>query len=215
MQIEEIVLKVVEALENQGVGIVCEERKIPVEISARHAHLSQKDVEILFGNGAMLTPDRPLSQTGQFLCKERVRLVGKKGVIENVAVLGPARKQSQVEISATDARALGIVPVLRESGKVSDSSAIVLMNGTNIVELSEGCIVAKNHIHMNPDDAKRLAVKDKQIVDVKIKSQRPLTFENVVIRVDPSFVLNMHIDFDEANATLLDKDSYGIIIDKG
>lgn len=204
LNIEEIVQKVVAALQTT-------ESSIPVEVSARHVHLSQTDVETLFGAGATLTPKRPLSQTGQFLSEERVRLVGPKGVLENVAVLGPARGASQVELSATDCRTMGVPIVLRESGDTKGSAPILLMNQNRLVKLSEGCIVAKNHIHMNPEDAQRLGVSDQEIVRVRVLSERPLIFDDVLIRVNPDFVLNMHVDFDEANACLADKNTFGVV----
>lgn len=186
-------------------------KKIPIEASGRHIHLSQKDSEILFGKDYKFTVIKELSQPGQFACKERVRLVGPKGVIEGVVVLGPERNKTQVELSLTDARLLGIKGVLRISGDINNTPGIIVTNGENILKLDEGVIVAKNHIHMTPEDAKNYNVKDGELVKIKVYSERPLIFEDVVIRVTKKSKLAMHIDYDEANACMLAKDSYGEI----
>lgn len=186
-------------------------KKIPIEASGRHIHLSQKDSEILFGKDYKFTVIKELSQPGQFACKERVRLVGPKGVIEGVVVLGPVRNKTQVELSLTDARLLGIKGVLRISGDINNTPGIIVTNGENILKLDEGVIVAKNHIHMTPEDAKNYNVKDGELVKIKVYSERPLIFEDVVIRVTEKSKLAMHIDYDEANACMLAKDSYGEI----
>lgn len=186
--------------------------RFQVEASARHVHLSKKDVEALFGEGYELTFARELSQPGQFLAKERVRLIGPKGVIENIAVLGPARDSSQVELSMTDTRQLGIKPVIRESGHIKDTPGVIIASGNGVIQLKEGVIVAKRHIHMKPADALRLGVKDKDIVSVKVHSQRPLVFEDVLVRVSESYGLTMHIDFDEANACALGASDMGEIV---
>jgi propanediol utilization protein len=171
---------------------------IAVEISARHVHLSEKDALALFG--APLTPARDLSQPGQFLCKERVRLIGPNGVIDNVAILGPVRPSSQVEISKTDARALGTEAVVRQSGDTKGTPGIILASRTGFVGLREGVIVASRHIHMTPDDARRFNVADKDSVSVRVDSDRPVIFEDVVVRVNDNFRLAMHIDSDEGNS---------------
>lgn len=186
-------------------------KKIPIEASGRHIHLSQKDSEILFGKDYKFTVIKELSQPGQFACKERVRLVGPKGVIEGVVVLGPVRNKTQVELSLTDARLLGIKGVLRISGDINNTPGIIVTNGENILKLDEGVIVAKNHIHMTLEDAKNYNVKDGELVKIKVYSERPLIFEDVVIRVTEKSKLAMHIDYDEANACMLAKDSYGEI----
>ena len=171
---------------------------IPVEISARHVHLSEKDALDLFG--APLTPTKDLSQPGQFLCKERVRLIGPKGVIDNVAILGPARPSSQVEISKTDARALGTEAVIRQSGDIQGTPGIILASQTGFVGLREGAIIAARHIHMTPGDARRFHVADNELVSVRIDGDRPAILENVVVRVSDKFRLAMHIDSDEGNS---------------
>ncbi len=170
---------------------------IPVELSARHIHLCQADVDQLFGG--TLTNDRPLSQPGQFLCKEKVRLIGPRGIIDRVAVLGPVRKESQVEISMTDARSLGIESPLRQSGDITDTPGIVLASSKGIVSLREGVIVAGRHIHMPTGDAQRFGVVDGEKVSVHVKGQRPVIMEDVLVRVNDNFKLAMHIDLDEGN----------------
>lgn len=171
---------------------------IPVELSARHAHLSEEHAIALFG--APLTPARDLSQPGQFLCKERVRLIGPKGVMDNVAVLGPSRGDSQVEISKTDARALGVDVPVRQSGDVAGTPGIILASHTGFVALEQGVIVAARHIHMTPEDAQRLCVADKALVSVRLDTGRPVILEDVLVRVHPQFKLAMHIDSDEGNS---------------
>jgi propanediol utilization protein len=170
---------------------------IPVELSARHVHLSEADAMELFGHP--LTPKRDLSQPGQFLAEERVRLIGPKGVMDNVAVLGPSRSATQVEVSKTEARALGVNPPVRMSGDVKGSPGIILASQSGIVGLEEGVIVAARHIHMSPEDARRLHLTDNERVSVHIDSERPVTLEDVVVRVSDQFKLSMHIDPDEGN----------------
>ena len=174
------------------------DRQIPVELSARHVHLSAADVATLFGHD--LTDARELSQPGQFLCKERVKLIGPRGEIENIAILGPARSRTQVEISLTDARILGAQPPVRQSGDVAGSAGIQIATERATVTLDEGLIVAARHLHMHPDDAQRFGVKDKDMVRVRVGKARKLTFEDVLVRVNPEYRLAMHIDFDEGNA---------------
>ncbi|WP_136805654.1 phosphate propanoyltransferase [Desulfosediminicola flagellatus] len=182
---------------------------IPVELSARHAHLSEEDCLALFGGP--LTHVRELSQPGQYLCKERVRLIGPKGVMDNVAVLGPARSSSQIEISKTDARILGIDAPVRQSGDTAGTPGIVLASQTGIVGLEEGVIIASRHIHMSPEDAKKFGVSDKDKVSVHFDSDRPLTLRDVLVRVHESFKLAMHIDPDEGNSAGWDKTVSGRI----
>ncbi len=184
--------------------------EIPVELSARHVHLSEKDAYELFGGP--LTNVRALSQPGQFLCEERVRLIGPKGVIDNVAVLGPVRGHSQVEISKTDARILGTVVPVRQSGDINGTPGIILASQTGIVGLEEGLIVAGRHIHMTPHDAIRFGVSDKDMVSVHLNSERPVILEDVLVRTNDNFELAMHIDLDEGNGSGWDKNVYGRII---
>ena len=171
-----------------------------VETSARHIHLCPADLETLFGAGAELHNKKDLSQPGQFACEEKVQLVGPKGSLM-VSVLGPTRKDTQVELSFTDARTLGLngVPV-RESGDVAGTPGLKLVGPAGEVALAQGVIIAKRHIHMTPADAEAFGVADKDIVSVKLDTARPLIFGDVVVRVSPSYALAMHIDTDEANA---------------
>lgn len=205
--INEILGGVVQTLVNQlkegnaPLADVCDDagETIPVELSARHVHLSEADAIELFGHP--LTPVRDLSQPGQFLAEERVRLIGPKGVMNNVAVLGPSRGASQVEISNTDARILGVKAPVRQSGDTQGTPGIILATENSIVGLEEGVMVASRHIHMNPEDARRLCVSDNQLVSVRLDSERPVTLENVLVRVNEQFKLALHIDPDEGNGS--------------
>ena len=171
---------------------------IEMEASGRHVHVTKDQAVSLFGHG--LTPDKPLSQPGQWVAKERVTLVGPRGEFQNVAVLGPERKEGQVEISLTDGRALGIKPPVRPSGDVKDSPGAVLRGSVGEVSLSRGVIAAQRHIHITPADASRFGVRDKQIVKLQTYTARPLVFEEVLVRVSDDFATRVHLDIDEANA---------------
>ena len=187
--------------------------KVIVETSARHVHLSEEHIAILFGAGHELTFKKDLSQPGQFACEERVSIVGPKNTIKNVIVLGPARKASQVEVSLTDARTLGVSAPVRESGDVANSGPCKLVGPCGEVELSEGVIVAKRHIHFTPAEAAEAGVEDKQIVMVKVESaDRTTIFGDVVVRVHPNFSAAMHIDTDESNAACAFGQIYGEIL---
>lgn len=187
--------------------------KFLVETSARHVHLTDADIETLFGKGAKLTHKKDLSQPGQFACEERVTLVGPKKSIPNVIILGPARKATQVEVSFTDARTLGVTAPVRESGDIAGSGACKIVGPAGEIDLTEGVIVAKRHIHMTPDDAARFGVKDKEIVKVALESDgRSTIYGDVVVRVNPNFALAMHIDTDEANAACAFGTFYGEIV---
>lgn len=188
-----------------------EKRKIPIEASGRHIHLSQTDAKILFGENYEFNILKELSQPGQVAYKERLRIVGPKGVIEGVVILGPFRDKTQVELSMTDCKLLGIKPVIRNSGDTFETPGAIILNGDKIVKIQEGVIVANRHIHMTPEDASNLCVKDKDIVNVKVMSERPVIFEDVLVRVSSNFKLNMHIDYDEANACYYTNATYGII----
>ncbi len=171
-----------------------------VETSARHIHLTHEAVETLYGKGAVLEVKKWLSQPGQFACaNEKITLVGPKGSL-SVSVLGPERPQNQVELSFTDARALGVTPPVRESGDLAGTPGIKLVGPAGELEINEGCIVAKRHIHMTPADAEKFGVADKDIVKVRLDTARPLVFDDVVVRVSPKYALAMHIDTDECNA---------------
>ncbi len=187
--------------------------KFLVETSARHVHLSQADIETLFGAGYTLTHKKDLSQPGQFACEERVTLVGPKKPIANVIILGPARPATQVELSFTDARTLGVSAPVRESGDVAGSGACKIVGPAGEVEIPEGVIVAKRHIHMTPADAEKFGVSDKEIVNVKLAScGRTTVFGDVVVRVSDKFALAMHLDTDEANAAAAFGEFYGEIV---
>ena len=184
-----------------------------VETSARHVHVTAEDLEILFGKGATLTNKKDLSQPGQFACEERVNVVGPKGGLKNFSILGPVRPATQIEVSATDARALGVTAFIRESGDIAGTAGCKLVGPCGEVELSEGVIVAKRHIHMTPADAEAFQVKDKDIVWVKVATpERSIVFGDVVVRVSPKFALAMHIDTDESNAANAFKNDGGEII---
>jgi len=174
---------------------------IPVEVSARHVHLSKEHICELFGYEYELAKKKDLSQPGQFQYNERVMLIGPKGVLGGVAVLGPPRYKTQVEITRTDAFALGIDPPVRDSGDLGKSGTLFIAYDKSIVKGEESVIIAKRHIHMTKKDSQRFNVHDKQVVSVKIYGQRPLIFEDVLVRVSDSYALRMHIDFDEANAS--------------
>ncbi|NMC56920.1 MAG: phosphate propanoyltransferase [Eubacteriaceae bacterium] len=178
--------------------------KIPVSLSNRHIHLKKEDVKTLFGKDD-LTYKSDLSQPGQFACEEQVVIVGPKGSIDKVRILGPVRPDSQVEILTGDCFKLGIMAPIRESGKIEGTPGCKLVGPAGEVELSNGVIVASRHIHMSEDDAKQFGVKDKDIVKVKIGGDRGLVFENVLVRVSPKFALDMHIDSEEGNAAGVDR----------
>lgn len=204
--------QIIERIANEIVNELKEKIFIPVEASGRHIHLSRADADSLFGEGYQFTKVKDLSQPGQYACKERVTVTGPKGSLHNVIVLGPERKQSQMEVSLTDALALGIKAPVRQSGDTKGSPGITVTNGSRSVTLAEGIIVAKRHIHMTPEDAQKFNVKDGEIVKVKVSGSRPVIFEDTVVRVSKDFRTYMHIDYDEANACGYNKDSWGIIV---
>lgn len=191
------------------------EKKVLVETSARHVHLTEEQIEVLFGKGAKLTHKKDLSQPGQFACEERVSVVGPKKQIDRVIILGPARKAGQVEISFTDARTLGIDAPVRESGDVAGTPGCKLVGPCGELELSEGVIVAKRHVHLDPATAEQFGVSDKQIVSLRIDNGlgRTTVFGDLVVRVSPSFAPAVHLDTDESNAACAFGVCYGEIID--
>lgn len=206
MEIDELVKIIKQRLSEQNNVI-----KIPIEASGRHIHLSKKEADILFGKDYNFTITKKLSQIGEYACKERIRLIGPKGMLENVVIIGPLREKTQVEISLTDSKILGVEGILKNSGSIENTPGILLSNGEKIIRVDQGVIIAKNHLHMNKKEANILNVKDKDVIKVKIYSKRPLIFEDVTVRVQENFCLSMHIDYDEANAAFLSKDSYGVI----
>ena len=171
---------------------------VELEASGRHVHVTREQAQILFGHG--LTAKRPLSQPGQYLANERVTVIGPKGTFQNVAVLGPERPEGQVEVSLTDARALGLEVPVRLSGHVQGSPGGILEGPKGRVELPQGFIAARRHIHMTPEDAARFGVKDGQVVGLQVFTRRPLIFEDTVVRVHKDFATYVHLDYDEANA---------------
>ena len=186
-----------------------------VETSARHVHVSQADLETLFGAGYQLTPKKDLSQPGQYACAERVDVVGPKKTLTGVSILGPVRKETQVEISLTDARSIGVSAPIRESGDTAGSGACKLVGPCGEVELTQGVIAAKRHIHMTPADAAEMDVKDKDVVCVKVETDgRSTIFGDVVVRVNENFALAMHIDTDESNAAACGRNQMGEIVMK-
>lgn len=177
--------------------------KVMVETSAHHVHVSDADLEVLFGKGATLTNKKDLSQPGQFACVEKVEVVGPKGSM-SMSILGPTRKETQVEVSLTDARKLGVSAPIRESGDLDGTPGCVLRGPAGEITLEKGLIAAKRHIHFDPASAEEAGVKDKQIVSVKVDyNGRALVFGDVVCRVSPSYALAMHVDTDESNAAAL------------
>ena len=192
------------------VGQIMERLFVEMEASGRHVHLTEGQIQTLFGHS--LTPAKPLSQPGQFAAKERLTVVSPKGKLENVAVLGPARKEGQVELSLTDARALGLSAPVRLSGDVADSPGVTLIGPRGQVDLVRGVIAARRHIHLTPADAARFGVKDKQVVKLQTFTSRPLVFGDVVVRVSPDFAPRVHLDYDEANACGFAPGDFGRIL---
>uniref|UniRef100_UPI0032175614 ethanolamine utilization phosphate acetyltransferase EutD n=1 Tax=unclassified Clostridium TaxID=2614128 RepID=UPI0032175614 len=190
----------VEDIIDEVIKRVKKEAFIEVEASGKHVHLCEEHINILFGRDYQLTKTKDLSQPGQYACKERVTITGPKGSLKNVIVLGPARKATQVEVSLTDATAIGIKAPVKESGKIENTPGITISTERASITVDKGVIVAKRHIHMTPEDAEKFGVKDKEIIQAKVYGNRPLIFDDVVIRVSPDFRTYMHIDYDEANA---------------
>ena len=187
-------------------------KEVLVELSARHVHVSKKDLEILFGEGYELTNKKDLSQPGQFACEEKLTIVGPKASLK-ASILGPVRPDTQVELSLTDARSIGVVAPIRESGDIKGTGACKLVGPKGEVEISEGVIVAKRHIHFTPDQAKEANVENGEIVSVKITSaERTAILGDVVVRVNPSYDAAMHIDTDESNACGCSGVVYGEIV---
>jgi len=187
--------------------------KVLVETSARHVHLSKETIEVLFGKGYELTKKKDLSQPGQYACEERVTVVGPKKELAGVSILGPARKADQVELSATDARSIGLPIAIKESGDLAGTPGCKLIGPKGEVEIKEGVIVAKRHIHMTTKDADEFGLENGQVVGVKVESNdRSLTYGDVVVRVRDDFALAMHIDTDESNAACVAPGTYGEIV---
>ncbi|MBO5351682.1 MAG: phosphate propanoyltransferase [Lachnospiraceae bacterium] len=187
--------------------------RIPIETSARHIHISKEDFETLFGEGKELTFVKELSQPGQYLAAEKLAVIGPRGEFEKVSILGPFRSKTQVEVSMTDTRKLGIPGIIRQSGDTAGTPGCILRAGEKEITINEGVIVAKRHIHMRPVDALQYNVKDNENVFVITKSyERNLIYADVVVRVSNQFQLAMHVDTDEANAFASDAEPYGVIV---
>jgi putative phosphotransacetylase len=185
---------------------------IPIEISARHIHLTQAHVEALFGAGHVLTKVKDLSQPGQYAAQEQVDVIGPKGELERVRVLGPARPESQIELSATDARKIGIPAFFRQSGDVNGTAGVILRGPKGEVKLDRGAIIALRHLHCDVPNAQKLGLKDKEIVSIRIGGPRAVVLENVLVRVNPDFALALHIDTDEGNAIGLEAGVTGELV---
>ena len=189
---------------------IAERLFVPVEASGRHVHVTKEQALALFGHP--LTPKRPLSQPGQYLAEERVKVIGPKGEFAKVAVLGPERPEGQVEISLTDGKTLGIQAPIRLSGDVANTPGAVLEGPLGRVKLSQGVIAAQRHIHLTPEDGAKFGVRDKQIVKLQVFSKRPVVFEDVLVRVRPDFAAAVHLDYDEANACGFENGDLGRIL---
>lgn len=188
-------------------------KEVLVEVSARHVHVTQEHLEILFGKGHELTNKKNLSQPGQFACEEKVTVVGSKGSLK-ASILGPVRPATQVELSLTDARSIGVTAPVRESGDIAGTGACKIVGPEGEIEITEGVIAAKRHIHMTVADGEKYGIKDKQIVSVKLNTEgRALTFSDVVARVSDNYALAMHVDTDEANAAGIPGSCIGEILD--
>jgi putative phosphotransacetylase len=188
-------------------------KKVPVGVSARHIHLSSEHVEILFGAGAALSEMKPLSQPGQFAANETVAVYGPKGSYPKVRILGPVRKETQLEVSRTDAFALGLHPPLRESGSIEGTPGIRIVGPAGEVTVDKGVIVAARHIHFHSSDAERFGITDKQLLKVRVGGERGVVFEQVLARVSDQFALDMHIDTDEGNAANASTGDFGEIVE--
>ena len=202
----------VEAVVEAVVSELKDRMMVEVEASGRHVHLCREDVERLFGRGYRLTKVRDLSQPGQYVCKERVSLTGPKGTIHNVVILGPERKETQAEISMTDSLVLGIRPPVRLSGDIAGTPGITITNGDRQIVTDKGVIIAKRHMHITPEDAARLHVKDKEALKIKVYGSRPVIFEDTIARVSSEFQTYVHIDYDEANACGFEKGTFCRIV---
>ena len=183
---------------------------VPIEASGRHVHVTKAQAQALFGHN--LTPERPLSQPGQFLAKERLSIIGPKGAFHNVAVLGPERKEAQIEISLTDGKTLGLTPPIHLSGQTANTPGAILSGPQGQLQVNQGVMAAQRHIHLSPEEGQRFGVEDKQVVRLQTLTHRPVVFEDVVVRIHPDFRAAVHLDYDEANACGLEKGDFGRIL---
>ncbi|WP_128894168.1 phosphate propanoyltransferase [Longirhabdus pacifica] len=188
-------------------------KEVPIGVSARHIHLSEEHIATLFGKGYELTILKDLSQPGQFAAVETVAVKGKKGEFSKVRILGPARKHTQIELSQTDAFAIGVSPPIRESGHIEGTPGVTIIGPEGQVELETGVIIAARHIHFHTKDAERWNIKDKQLLRVQLKGKRPLTFDDVIARVSDQYALDFHIDTDEGNAAGVKTGETAVILD--
>ncbi|WP_423230177.1 phosphate propanoyltransferase [Eubacterium oxidoreducens] len=206
MSQEELIKKVVDNVIKQLQEF--DEMKIPIGVSNRHVHVSRQDLDILFGKGYELTKRADLGQPGQFAAEETVTVRGPKGEFQKVRILGPVREQSQVEISLTDGFQLGVKAPIKESGQLDGTPGVTLIGPRGMVDMPQGTIVALRHIHMTPEQASRMGLKDKDIVEVETYGERAGVLGNVLVRVSDKYALEMHVDIDEANACLLKNKDY-------
>lgn len=188
------------------------DKQVPIGISNKHVHVSQADLETLFGEGYELTPIKDLSQPGQYAANEKVDVVGPKGTLKGVRILGPVRPETQVELAQTDARSIGVNALLRESGKLEGTEGCKLVGPKGEVELDKGCIVAHLHIHFHTDEAAKMGIKDKQILTVMVHGQKDVVFCDVIARVGDKMKLDFHMDTDEANAALVKNGGVAVIL---
>lgn len=202
----------IETLIDNIVETVKSKLSVLVEASGRHVHLSREDADVLFGKGYEFKIKKDLSQPGQYACEERVDITGPKGTIKNVAILGPCRGKTQIEISMTDARQLGINAPVRLSGDIEDTPGCKISNGSKEINVSQGVIVARRHIHITPEDAKKFNIRNNDVLKIKVFADRPLIFDDICVRISKNFSTAVHIDYDEANACGFSKDAVGIII---
>lgn len=186
--------------------------QIPVGVSNRHVHLTQSDLETLFGKGYELTPKKDLSQPGQYAAEETVTLIGPKKSIANVRILGPVRPQTQVEISRADSFVLGVTAPVRDSGSINGTPGIIIEGPKGKVELKEGVIIAQRHLHVHTDEANELNLKNGDYISVKFDGERSVIFNNVLVRVSPKFAKDLHLDIDEANAAAISNGDLGTIV---
>ncbi|WP_282140004.1 phosphate propanoyltransferase [Cytobacillus oceanisediminis] len=209
---EQAIQSIVEEIVSRLKDSSGKDHSIPMAVSARHCHLSQRDLEILFGTGYQLTEKADLSQPGQFAANETITIAGPRGSLDKVRILGPARNMTQVEVSRTDSIKLGLKPPLRESGNIEGSSPVTLIGPKGSIYKKEGLIIAQAHIHMAPEDAETFGVKNGEYVKVEAEGERPISFGNVLIRISPRYRLEMHIDTDEANAGLITGKTAGRLV---
>ncbi|WP_264739449.1 phosphate propanoyltransferase [Cytobacillus firmus] len=211
---EQAIQSIVEEIVSRLKDSSGKDHSIPMAVSARHCHLSLRDLEILFGTGYQLAKKADLSQPGQFAANETITIAGPRGSLEKVRILGPARNMTQVEVSRTDSIKLGLKPPLRESGNIEGSSPVTLIGPKGSIYKKEGLIIAQAHIHMAPEDAEAFGVENGEYVKVETEGDRPISFGKVLIRISPRYRLEMHIDTDEANAGLITGKTAGRLLRK-